>query len=152
MNASPKISNDGLRLWHQVHVLMVQFLIQNGVIWVNGSIRIRQRKGGRVWSRLGLFMVAVYLTGEFHCPVSSDSCSASHTNRQKKHNWNWSRSAKKWRDDRKMCRYQSGFFWRHPLLDNYKYYWRIECVSSTLHLSLLTRDSSSLGNGLKKWP
>lgn len=27
---------------------------------------------------------------------------------------------------RHMCRYQSGFFWRHPLLDQYKYYWRIE--------------------------
>ena len=27
---------------------------------------------------------------------------------------------------RLMCRYQSGFFWRHPLLDKYKYYWRIE--------------------------
>lgn len=23
-------------------------------------------------------------------------------------------------------RYQSGFFWRHPLLDKYKYYWRVE--------------------------
>ena len=29
---------------------------------------------------------------------------------------------------RKMCRYQSGFFWRHPLLDTYEYYWRIESV------------------------
>ncbi|WFD36859.1 hypothetical protein MCUN1_003749 [Malassezia cuniculi] len=27
---------------------------------------------------------------------------------------------------RKMCRYQSGFFMHHPLLDNYDYYWRIE--------------------------
>ncbi|KAK4057254.1 hypothetical protein OIO90_001751 [Microbotryomycetes sp. JL221] len=27
---------------------------------------------------------------------------------------------------REMCRYQSGFFWRHPLLDTYDYYWRIE--------------------------
>ncbi|KAM0745818.1 glycosyl transferase [Meredithblackwellia eburnea MCA 4105] len=27
---------------------------------------------------------------------------------------------------RKMCRYQSGFFWKHPLLYGYKYYWRIE--------------------------
>ncbi|GAA5837036.1 hypothetical protein JCM11251_004480 [Rhodosporidiobolus azoricus] len=27
---------------------------------------------------------------------------------------------------RKMCRYQSGFFWRHPLLDEYEYYWRVE--------------------------
>ncbi|SCZ90611.1 BZ3500_MvSof-1268-A1-R1_Chr9g10897 [Microbotryum saponariae] len=27
---------------------------------------------------------------------------------------------------RRMCRYQSGFFWRHPLLDQYDYYWRIE--------------------------
>jgi alpha 1,2-mannosyltransferase len=27
---------------------------------------------------------------------------------------------------RQMCRYQSGFFWRHPLLDNYEFYWRIE--------------------------
>jgi alpha 1,2-mannosyltransferase len=27
---------------------------------------------------------------------------------------------------RKMCRYQSGWFWRHPLLDTYKFYWRIE--------------------------
>ncbi|ORY87380.1 glycosyl transferase, partial [Leucosporidium creatinivorum] len=26
---------------------------------------------------------------------------------------------------REMCRYQSGFFWRHPLLDQYDYYWRI---------------------------
>lgn len=31
---------------------------------------------------------------------------------------------------RKMCRYQSGFFWRHPLLDSYEYYWRIEFVVS----------------------
>lgn len=27
---------------------------------------------------------------------------------------------------RHMCRFESGFFWRHPLLDNYKYYWRVE--------------------------
>ncbi|KAI9308855.1 nucleotide-diphospho-sugar transferase [Cunninghamella echinulata] len=27
---------------------------------------------------------------------------------------------------RHMCRYQSGFFFRHPLLDEYEYYWRIE--------------------------
>lgn len=27
---------------------------------------------------------------------------------------------------RHMCRYESGFFWRHPELDEYKYYWRVE--------------------------
>lgn len=27
---------------------------------------------------------------------------------------------------RHMCRYESGFFWRHPLLDNYDWYWRVE--------------------------
>lgn len=27
---------------------------------------------------------------------------------------------------RHMCRYESGFFWRHPALDKYKYYWRVE--------------------------
>ena len=27
---------------------------------------------------------------------------------------------------RKMCRYQSGFFWRHPLLDDLQFYWRVE--------------------------
>ncbi|VVT52963.1 uncharacterized protein SAPINGB_P003335 [Magnusiomyces paraingens] len=27
---------------------------------------------------------------------------------------------------RHMCRYESGFFWRHPILDQFKYYWRIE--------------------------
>ncbi|KAI0093952.1 glycosyltransferase family 15 protein [Irpex rosettiformis] len=27
---------------------------------------------------------------------------------------------------RNMCRFNSGFFFRHPLLQNYKYYWRIE--------------------------
>ena len=27
---------------------------------------------------------------------------------------------------RHMCRYNSGFFFRHPLLDKYEYYWRIE--------------------------
>ncbi|GJN93736.1 hypothetical protein Rhopal_006793-T1 [Rhodotorula paludigena] len=27
---------------------------------------------------------------------------------------------------RRMCRYQSGYFFRHPLLDTYDYYWRIE--------------------------
>ncbi|GMM51237.1 hypothetical protein DASB73_021950 [Starmerella bacillaris] len=27
---------------------------------------------------------------------------------------------------RHMCRFESGFFWRHPLLDKYKYYWRVE--------------------------
>ncbi|PIA12603.1 glycosyl transferase, partial [Coemansia reversa NRRL 1564] len=25
-----------------------------------------------------------------------------------------------------MCRYESGFFFRHPLLDQYKWYWRVE--------------------------
>ncbi|KAH8703557.1 glycolipid 2-alpha-mannosyltransferase-domain-containing protein [Talaromyces proteolyticus] len=25
-----------------------------------------------------------------------------------------------------MCRWNSGFFYRHPILDNYKYYWRVE--------------------------
>ncbi|KAE9396066.1 glycosyltransferase family 15 protein [Gymnopus androsaceus JB14] len=27
---------------------------------------------------------------------------------------------------RNMCRFNSGFFYRHPLLDQYKYYWRVE--------------------------
>ncbi|CAO3638820.1 unnamed protein product [Cunninghamella blakesleeana] len=27
---------------------------------------------------------------------------------------------------RHMCRYQSGFFFRHPLLDDFEYYWRVE--------------------------
>ncbi|KAJ2773016.1 hypothetical protein IWQ56_001146 [Coemansia nantahalensis] len=27
---------------------------------------------------------------------------------------------------RKMCRFESGFFYRHPLLDEYDYYWRVE--------------------------
>ena len=27
---------------------------------------------------------------------------------------------------RHMCRFESGFFWRHPALDKYKYYWRVE--------------------------
>jgi len=27
---------------------------------------------------------------------------------------------------RNMCRFNSGFFFRHPLLDKYKYYWRVE--------------------------
>jgi alpha 1,2-mannosyltransferase len=27
---------------------------------------------------------------------------------------------------RHMCRYQSGFFFRHPLLDEFEYYWRVE--------------------------
>ncbi|CAO3590739.1 unnamed protein product [Absidia cylindrospora] len=27
---------------------------------------------------------------------------------------------------RHMCRYQSGFFYRHPLLDEFEYYWRVE--------------------------
>ncbi|CAO3607271.1 unnamed protein product [Cunninghamella echinulata] len=27
---------------------------------------------------------------------------------------------------RHMCRYQSGFFFRHPLLKDYEYYWRVE--------------------------
>lgn len=26
----------------------------------------------------------------------------------------------------KMCRWFSGFFFRHPALDNFKYYWRVE--------------------------
>ncbi|EEB97131.1 hypothetical protein MPER_03607, partial [Moniliophthora perniciosa FA553] len=26
---------------------------------------------------------------------------------------------------RNMCRFNSGFFWRHELLKDYKYYWRI---------------------------
>lgn len=27
---------------------------------------------------------------------------------------------------RHMCRYESGFFYRHPLMDEYDYYWRVE--------------------------
>ncbi|KAJ2721197.1 hypothetical protein GGI07_004123 [Coemansia sp. Benny D115] len=27
---------------------------------------------------------------------------------------------------RKMCRFESGFFFQHPLLDDYDYYWRVE--------------------------
>jgi alpha 1,2-mannosyltransferase len=27
---------------------------------------------------------------------------------------------------RHMCRFESGFFWRHPVLDEYEYYWRVE--------------------------
>lgn len=31
-----------------------------------------------------------------------------------------------------MCRYQSGFFYRHPLLTEYDYYWRIEPTTKLL--------------------
>lgn len=44
---------------------------------------------------------------------------------------------------RKMCRYQSGFFWRHPLLDTYEYYWRIEYVLALSHSYFLHFSSSS---------
>ncbi len=27
---------------------------------------------------------------------------------------------------RHMCRFESGFFWRHPIMNEYKYYWRVE--------------------------
>jgi alpha 1,2-mannosyltransferase len=27
-----------------------------------------------------------------------------------------------------MCRFNSGFFFRHQLLDKYQFYWRVECV------------------------
>ncbi|CCD24187.1 alpha-1,2-mannosyltransferase KRE2 NDAI_0C05280 [Naumovozyma dairenensis CBS 421] len=27
---------------------------------------------------------------------------------------------------RHMCRYQSGFFWRHPIMEDYDWYWRVE--------------------------
>lgn len=27
---------------------------------------------------------------------------------------------------RHMCRYESGFFWRHPIMNQFKYYWRVE--------------------------
>ena len=27
---------------------------------------------------------------------------------------------------RHMCRYESGFFWRHPLMNEYEYYWRVD--------------------------
>ncbi|KAJ2394825.1 hypothetical protein GGI23_004543, partial [Coemansia sp. RSA 2559] len=27
---------------------------------------------------------------------------------------------------RHMCRYESGFFYRHPLMDQFKWYWRVE--------------------------
>ncbi|KAL0946878.1 hypothetical protein HGRIS_013044 [Hohenbuehelia grisea] len=43
---------------------------------------------------------------------------------------------------RNMCRFNSGFFWRHPLLDKYKYYWRVEYVLRVvrLHAVVLTPD------------
>ncbi|KAJ3802847.1 glycosyltransferase family 15 protein [Lentinula aff. detonsa] len=31
-----------------------------------------------------------------------------------------------WQIYRNMCRFNSGFFYRHPLLDKYRYYWRVE--------------------------
>lgn len=37
---------------------------------------------------------------------------------------------------RNMCRYNSGFFFKHPLLQKYRWYWRIECVSSFIVLRL----------------
>ncbi|KAJ4154717.1 alpha-1,2-mannosyltransferase ktr1, partial [Fusarium falciforme] len=27
---------------------------------------------------------------------------------------------------RHMCRFESGFFYRHPLMDDYDWYWRVE--------------------------
>jgi hypothetical protein len=30
---------------------------------------------------------------------------------------------------RHMCRYESGFFFRHPLMMNYEYYWRVFTLS-----------------------
>lgn len=36
---------------------------------------------------------------------------------------------------RHMCRFESGFFWRHPLLDDYDWYWRVE-PSIDIHCDL----------------
>ncbi|SCU88205.1 LAFA_0E11320g1_1 [Lachancea sp. 'fantastica'] len=36
---------------------------------------------------------------------------------------------------RHMCRYESGFFWRHELLDDYDWYWRVE-PSTKLHCNV----------------
>lgn len=36
---------------------------------------------------------------------------------------------------RHMCRYESGFFWRHPIMNNFKYYWRVE-PSIRLHCDI----------------
>lgn len=36
---------------------------------------------------------------------------------------------------RHMCRFESGFFWRDPALDDYKYYWRVE-PSIKLHCDI----------------
>lgn len=36
---------------------------------------------------------------------------------------------------RHMCRFESGFFWRNPELDEYKYYWRVE-PSIQLHCNI----------------
>lgn len=36
---------------------------------------------------------------------------------------------------RHMCRYESGFFWRHEIMNNFKYYWRVE-PSIKLHCDI----------------
>jgi alpha 1,2-mannosyltransferase len=36
---------------------------------------------------------------------------------------------------RHMCRYESGFFFQHPLMQDYKYYWRVE-PSITIHCDI----------------
>lgn len=46
---------------------------------------------------------------------------------------------------RRMCRYQSGLFFRHELMKPYDYYWRIVSSSCILVQPILDSDASSLG-------
>ncbi|KAF7359002.1 Glycosyltransferase family 15 protein [Mycena sanguinolenta] len=43
---------------------------------------------------------------------------------------------------RNMCRFNSGFFFKHELLEKYRWYWRIECVSLSFSTSLPVKISS----------
>lgn len=51
---------------------------------------------------------------------------------------------------RHMCRFESGFFWRHPMMDKYKYYWRVE-PSTRLECDVITDPFKYMRENGKKY-
>lgn len=121
-------------------------LARNGDIWeISRSIRQVEDRFNRKFNYDWVFLNDEEFNEDFKAVTSALVSGKTHYGLIPKEHWSFpdfidQDKAKKVREDmaerkiiygdsisyRHMCRYESGFFFRHPLMLNYEWYWRVE--------------------------
>ncbi|KAJ5218631.1 uncharacterized protein N7498_000730 [Penicillium cinerascens] len=140
-----KLQSSGNNSSERVNATFVT-LARNSDIWeIAKSIRTVEDRFNRNYNYDWVFLNDADFDDDFKKLTTSLVSGTTHYGRIPKAHWSYPEwidedKAKEARDEmdrkkiiyggsesyRHMCRYESGFFFRHPLMLNYEYYWRVE--------------------------